>query len=378
MSANRCDANALRANRDSERRTDPGVLRSGENNSFSFRCAHDREAPHDLVHGQFEHVERADEVRDERRGRMLVDLARAAYLLDLPAVHDCDAVGHRKRLVLVVGDVHERRSQLGLDPLQLELHLLTELYVQRTQRFVEQQRGRLVDERAGQRHALLLAAGKLPRAPVLEPLELDDAQDLEHTPAVLLPGNALHLEPERDVVVDRHVREERVLLEHHVDGSSVREDRRDVLVPEGSSRPSSGTSNPAIIRSVVVFPHPLGPRSEKNSPSRIASVTSRTASASPKRLLTFSSAIAMLVSSAIPAESNPLGSTPFSLGSPSSQAYCLAVAASRRRERLAFARPIVARDMTPATANASVVPPTCASQPASRPPTGASPRNAKR
>ena len=39
---------------------------------------------------------------------------------------------------------------------------------------------------------------------------------------------------------------------------------------------------------------------------------------------------------------------------------------------------IVASDVTPATANASVVPPTCASQPANRPPTGASPRNANR
>ena len=228
MSANRCDANAFRANRNAKRRADPGVLRSGENDSFSFRSAHDREPSHDLVHCQFEHVERADEVRDERRSRMLVDLARAAYLLDLTAVHDRDAVGHRKRLVLVVGDVHERRSQLGLDPLQLELHLLAQLHVQRTQRFVEQQCGRLVDERSGQRHALLLAAGKLPRAPVLEPLELDDPQDLEYPPPVFLPRDALHLEPERDVVVDRHVREERVLLEHHVDGSSVREDRRDV------------------------------------------------------------------------------------------------------------------------------------------------------
>ena len=33
-------------------------------------------------------------------------------------------------------------------------------------------------------------------------------------------------------------------------------------------RPSSGTSKPAIIRSVVVLPQPLGPSSEKNSPSR--------------------------------------------------------------------------------------------------------------
>ena len=46
----------------------------------------------------------------------------------------------------------------------------------------------MVDERARQRDALLLAARELPRAPVLEPLQLDDAQDLEHAPPVLLRG----------------------------------------------------------------------------------------------------------------------------------------------------------------------------------------------
>ena len=57
-------------------------------------------------------------------------------------------------------------------------------------------------------------------------------------------------------------------------------------------RPSSGTSKPAIILSVVVFPQPLGPSSEKNSPSPIDSVTSRTAATVPKPLLTLSRAIA--------------------------------------------------------------------------------------
>ena len=68
--------------------------------------------------------------------------------------------------------------------------------------------------------------------------------------------------------------------------------------PARTMRPSSGVSKPAIIRSVVVLPQPLGPSSEKNSPSRIASVTSSHGQrALPKRLLTPSSAIAALRSS---------------------------------------------------------------------------------
>ena len=111
---------------------------------------------------------------------MLVDLARAPDLLDAAAVHDRDPVGHRERLFLVVRDVDEGRAELVLDALQLELHLLAQLHVERSERLVEQERRRPVDERAGERDPLLLAAGELARAPALEALELDDPQHLVH------------------------------------------------------------------------------------------------------------------------------------------------------------------------------------------------------
>jgi hypothetical protein len=38
-------------------------------------------------------------------------------------------------------------------------------------------------------------------------------------------------------------------------------------------RPPSGRSNPAIIRSSVVLPHPDGPSSVKNSPASMARLT---------------------------------------------------------------------------------------------------------
>src|SRR5438105_6543988 len=71
----------------------------------------------------------------------------------------------------------------------------------------------------------------------------------------------------------------------------------DVVVtsaPCSTTRPTSGVSKPAIMRSVVVLPQPDGPSIEKNSPSRISSVTSSTAVWLPKRLLTASSAIAAM------------------------------------------------------------------------------------
>ena len=91
----------------------------------------------------------------------LVDLDRDRDLLDDAAVHDRDPVGHRQRLLLVVGDVDEGDADLLLDPLQLELQALAELQVERPERLVEQQHLREVDDRAGERDALLLAAGEL-------------------------------------------------------------------------------------------------------------------------------------------------------------------------------------------------------------------------
>ena len=97
------------------------------------------------------------EAGDEGGARRLVQLRRRAELLDLARVHDRDRVGHRHRLFLVVRDVDERDADLVLDALQLELHLLAELHVERAERLVEQEHARAIDERAQARPA---AAGR--------------------------------------------------------------------------------------------------------------------------------------------------------------------------------------------------------------------------
>src|SRR5829696_6616967 len=56
--------------------------------------------------------------------------------------------------------------------------------------------------------------------------------------------------------------------------------------PPSSIRPSSGSSKPAMSRSIVVLPEPDGPRSEKNSPRRTSSSTPSTAATSPNRFTT--------------------------------------------------------------------------------------------
>ena len=82
-----------------------------------------------------------------------------------------------------MGHVDERDADLALDALELELHRLAQLEVERAERLVEQQRARVVHERAGQRDALLLAAGELRGLALGEVGEPDDLEQLVDAPA---------------------------------------------------------------------------------------------------------------------------------------------------------------------------------------------------
>src|SRR5207237_4398591 len=66
--------------------------------------------------------------------------------------------------------------------------------------------------------------------------------------------------------------------------------------PPSRMRPEVGNSRPAIIRSVVVFPHPDGPSRQKKSPSRIVKVESRTAVKSANALCNVSTRISAMAS----------------------------------------------------------------------------------
>ena len=120
-------------------------------------------------------------------------------------------------------------------------------------------------------------------------------------------GHVLVAQAEGDVLRHRQVREERVVLEDHVDRPLVGRHVGDVGSRRCGSSPSVGSSKPPIIRSSVVLPQPEGPSREKNSPRRIASETSSTATKSPKRLLTRSiSTLVSLVTGASRATPSPM------------------------------------------------------------------------
>ena len=120
-------------------------------------------------------------------------------------------------------DVDEGDADLVLDALELQLHLLAELEVERAERLVEQEHARTVDEGAGERDPLLLAAGELARLP---PLEAGEGHELErirrHACSRSAPCTPRRLRPKATLSWIDQVREERVALEDGVDVALVR------------------------------------------------------------------------------------------------------------------------------------------------------------
>ena len=99
--------------------------------------------------------------------------------------------------------------------LDLELHLLAQLLIQRPQGLVHQHQPGPEHQGAGQRHTLLLAARELVRPAVLETRELHNLQDRRHLRADLRLWQFADHERKGHVLEDVHVGKQRVILEDH-------------------------------------------------------------------------------------------------------------------------------------------------------------------
>ena len=111
-----------------------------------------------------QHVLAAEEFRDVAVLGAVIDVAGRAGLADFALLHHHHEIGERDRFELGVGDVHEGNAELALHVAQLLAHLDAQELVERGKRLVEQEDARLGDGGAGERDALLLAAGELRRA----------------------------------------------------------------------------------------------------------------------------------------------------------------------------------------------------------------------
>ena len=163
------------------------------------------------------HRRRADEGRDEEVERLAIEGLRRVDLLHGAVAHHRHAGAERHRLDLVVGHVDGRDPEPVVETRQLGAHVDSKLRVQVRERLVHQERLRLAHDRAPHRDTLALAARERARPALEQLLQPEQACDLDDAALDLGLRRVPHLQPVAEVLRDRHVRIERVVLEHHRD-----------------------------------------------------------------------------------------------------------------------------------------------------------------
>src|SRR6187431_2539204 len=174
----------------------------------------------------------ADEAGDEHVVRTLVQVTGRADLLEESVLEHRDAVAHRQRLGLVVRDVDGRDAEAALQRCDLGTRLDAELGVEVRQRLVHEEHLRLTHDRTTHGDALTLATGECLRLAGEVLLEVEELGGLEDAGSTLFLADAGDLQGEAHVLGDRHVRVQRVVLEHHRDVAVLRRDVGDIAIAD--------------------------------------------------------------------------------------------------------------------------------------------------
>ena len=169
---------------------------------------------HGALHHARHKIHDADEICHEGAGRLRVDVARRAQLLDPPLVHDDDAVGHGLGLFLVVCDHDGRNAQALLQIADFLAQPHPHFGVQSRQRLIQQEQAWRGGQCARQRHPLLLTARQLGRVLVAMADQSHQLHQITNAGIDASGNRALVLHAERDVLRAGHVREQSVRLEH--------------------------------------------------------------------------------------------------------------------------------------------------------------------
>ena len=186
-----------------------------------FGDGHERFAAH-FADDARQQIASAEKLRDEASAGTLVKLSPVSELLDLPGVHDGDAIAQRERFLLVVSHENERDAEPALKGVQFGLKLSAQLEVQCRERFVEQQHFGFVHQRARQGDALPLAARKVGRPARSQFGDTGLFHAFRHATVNLGGREFLHPQAEGNVVAHGEMREERVGLKDGVHGPPVR------------------------------------------------------------------------------------------------------------------------------------------------------------
>ena len=209
----------------------------------------------------------------------------------VPVVEHRQAVAHRERLLLVVRDVDERQPDRPAgSPSARSASAWRSLRSSAPSGSSSSSTlGRMTSARASATRwrwppesCAGLAVPELAEAHHVERL-------VRRAPRRSAFGDLADHQPVGDVLGHRHVREQRVVLEHRVDVALVRRPAARRRCRRAGSGPPWAARTRRSCAGTWSCPSPTDPSIEKNSPSRTSRSTPSTAVTSPKRLTTSSS-----------------------------------------------------------------------------------------
>ena len=161
------------------------------------------------------HLRCTDEAGNELVVRLIVQVHGRIDLLDVAELHDDDTGAHGHRFDLVMGNIDEGRLQALVQRRDLGTHGGTQLSVQVGQRLVEQEDLRVTNQRTAQRDTLSLAAAHFLGLTLKIILDVQHLGRLHDPLFDLFFGHFTVSQAKRHVLVHRHMRVQRIALEHH-------------------------------------------------------------------------------------------------------------------------------------------------------------------
>ena len=121
-----------------------------------------------------------------------------------------------------MSDIYKRYAESLLNIFKLNLHILAELEVERTERLVKKQNSRLYGKRTCNCDTLLLTARKRIYISSLKAVEIDKVEHLLDSLADFLFLHLLDTKTECDVLINIQVRKQRITLKNGVNLSLMR------------------------------------------------------------------------------------------------------------------------------------------------------------
>jgi len=176
-------------------------------------------------------------VGDEAVHRLVVEFHGHSHLLEDALVEHGNPVRDGVGLFLVVGDEDGGEREFALQVENLAAHLHAQVGVEVRERLIEQEHAGFDDDGAGEGDALLLTAGQLRGTPLGKLQESDHVECGVDALRDLGRGRPAFFQAEGDVPAHRHVRPQRIGLEHHADVAPPGRQMRYVVVTDEDAPP---------------------------------------------------------------------------------------------------------------------------------------------